>query len=88
MNTYTVMVDCVFYPKHGRSSALRRCAWEAPALRDEFHKFAGVVSTSDEFAEKTRAFVREKGLRILNEKPIVRNKDDRYVVDVYYTIGW
>ena len=88
MNTYTVMIDGVFGVKGGRSMALRRCAWQAPDLHMEFKRFARDIVDTDDFREKTKAFIREKGLRIISEKPVVRTKDDRYVVDVYYTIGW
>lgn len=88
MNTYTVVVDGVFGVKGGRCMALRRCAWHAPALHMEFKRFARDATDTEDFGEKTKAFIREKGLRVISEKPVVRTMDDRYVVDVYYTIGW
>lgn len=88
MNTYTVLVDGIFGVKGGRSMALRKCAWESPALHMEFKRFVRNVVDHNDFSEKTKAFVREKGLRVISEKPVVRTENDRYRVDVYYTIGW
>lgn len=89
MNTHTVVVEGVFGVKGCRSMAFRKCVNEHPLLRAEFMKnYFRSDMTTDEWSEANRKFIREKGLRILNEKPLVRTKDDRYVVDVYCTITW
>ena len=88
MNTFKITIENVFYIESARRWALRRCAWQARALYEEFHKFAGDIVSPTDLSEKAEAFVREKGLRIINEKPIARAEGDRYVVDVCYTIAW
>ncbi len=83
-----ILVEGLFGVKTGRSMALRRCVWNTPELRNEFRKTLTYTESHEEFDDKTQAFIREKGLRILSEKPIARVNGDRYVVDVYFTVGW
>ena len=88
MNTFKITIDHVVNVESGRKWALRRCAWQARALYDEFRKFAGDIVDSKDLAEKAEAFVREKGLRVIHEKPSARVYNDCYVVEVEYTIAW
>ena len=88
MKTFIVTIDGVFGVECARRLALRRCAWQAPNLHMEFKRFTRDVVNHEEFVEKIDVFVREKGLRIIAEKPVVKIRDDRYAVDVQYTIGW
>ena len=90
-NTYTVMIDGIYNTKMARSMALRKCAHEDPRLHCEFMDHVRdtlhTIST-DEYSRKVAEFIREKGLRIISEKPVARTKNDRYVVDVCFTIAW
>ena len=88
MNTFNVTLENEFFLSDARSRALRRCAYQAPMLRSEYNKEVGHCDSTEEWVAKTREFIRKKGLRIISEKPVVRTKDDRYVVDVYFTIAW
>jgi hypothetical protein len=88
MNTFKITINNVVNVESGRKWALRRCAWCARALYDEFHKFAGDIVDPKDLAEKAEAFAREKGLRVINEKPSACVYRDHYVVDVEYTIAW
>ena len=44
--------------------------------------------TTDEFDYELRKFIKDKGLRIISEKPVARAKDGNYVVEAYFTIAW
>ena len=88
MNTFNVILEDEHFIGGARTRALRRCAYQAGMLRSEYNKEVGHCDSTDEWVAKTREFIRKKGLRIISEKPVVRVKDDRYVVDVYFTIAW
>ena len=85
---YTALVDTVYSVEYGRRTALRRAVFNMRELYDEFRIFYPCREFSNEIVEKIQEFVRMKGLRIVAEKPVVRIKDDRYTVDVYYEITW
>ena len=87
-NIYETTVDRCYGVKHARSTALRRCVIEVNKLRDEFYKTVDPMASTEEFGKKLTDFVRSKGLRILDEKPIVRIVDDRYRVDVRFKVTW
>lgn len=90
-NTYTVLIDGCYGTKLARTMALRKCAHENPVLHREFMDCVWDSlhnMSTDEYSRRSAEFVREKGLRIISEKPVARIKDDRYVVDVYFTIAW
>lgn len=90
-NTCTVKVEAPYSVEYARRRALRRATSESPELDYDFMK---VVSdrlgsmTTDEFSYELRKFIKDKGLRIISEKPVARIKDGNYVVDVYFTIAW
>lgn len=87
-NIYETTVDSCYGVKLSRSTALRRCVIEVDNLRDEFYKTVGPMASTEEFRKKLTDFVRNKSLRILDEKPIVRIVDDRYRVDVRFKVTW
>ena len=87
--THIVIVDNVIGNKLGRKWALRNCVHEDLLLHSDFMtNYFRSGMTTDEYAEIISKFINEKGLRIVNEKPVPRMVDDRYAVDVYYTITW
>ena len=87
-NIYEVTIDSCYGVKLARSWALRRCALNVPSLRYDFNKSFDPNDSTEEFSKKLGDFVRSKGLRILDEKPIVRIVDDRYRVDVRFKVTW
>jgi hypothetical protein len=90
-NSWIIVVDGVCGLKSSRSRALRKCVSESPILHGEFmDRVRGTIMSmsTDEYSKQISDFIREKGLRIISEKPVARIKDDRYVVEVYFTIVW
>ena len=87
-NIYETTVNDCFGVKIARSHALRKCVIETSSLRDEFHNTVDLMASTEEFTSKLTDFIRSKGLRILDEKPIVRIVDDRYRVDVRFKVTW
>lgn len=89
-NTYNVMVEGIYGVRNARSFALRKCVHEHDILNHEFMRVTTDILklSTDEYIKRVGNFIREKGLRIISEKPVVRTKNDRYVVDVYFTIAW
>ena len=89
-NVYKVKIENYSGVKFARSRALRECVFNTPNLRNEFYKIWDPSGTTEheQFSEKVRKFISDKGLRILSEKPVARIKDDHYVVDVYFEVAW
>lgn len=87
-NIYEVTIDSCYGVKLARSMALRRCALEVPSLHYDFNKLFDPNDSTEEFSKKLTDFIRSKGLRILDEKPIVRIVNDRYRVDVRFKVTW
>lgn len=87
-NIYAIRIDRCFGVKNSRSMALRRCIIETPSLWNEFSKSYDCTASTEEIRERFRNFIRDKGLRILDEKPVVRIVDDKYRVDVYFKVTW
>ena len=90
-NTCTVKIESPYSVKYARSSALRKCTSESPELNYDFMKVVRdrlSSMTTDEFDYELRKFIKDKGLRIISEKPVARAKDGNYVVEVYFTIAW
>lgn len=87
-NIYEVTVYNCYGVKPARSMALRRCALEVPSLHYDFIKLFNPHDSTEEFSKKLTDFIRSKGLRILDEKPIVRIVNDRYRVDVRFKVTW
>ena len=89
VNTRLVIIEQVHNADYGRKWALNKCANEAPDLHAEFmKKYFRIDMTTEEYSEAVRKFIEEKKLRVIAEKPFVRLRSDRYVVDVHYTIVW
>ena len=87
-NVYKVKIENYSGVKLARSRALRECVFNTPSLKNEFYKIWDPSDTTEQFSEKLRKFINDNGLRILNEKPVVRIKDDHYAVDVYFEVTW
>ena len=88
-NTHTVCInDVVCDIEFNRTRALRRCVTDNPLLCSEFNKTLTHNENTTEFYNKLHEFIRKKKLHISSEKPVARIKNDRYVVDVYFTIAW
>jgi hypothetical protein len=89
MNTCTVVVEGLFGVRTARNIALKRCVFDHAQLYAEFmQKYFRIGMSTDEYTEAKRNFIKEKGLRIISEKPVARTEGDRYVVDVYFTVAW
>ena len=90
VNTYTAKVPGCYGVKLGRKTALQECVTNVPRVHDEFMQTIPDIMTMtyDEYGCRLEYFIKKKGLRILSEKPVARAENDRYIVDVYYTVTW
>ena len=87
-NIYEVKIERCFGVKIARSAALRKCVFNTPSLRSEFYSIVNFENSNEEFSKKLTDFIRNKGLRILDEKPVAHIVDGNYRVDVYFKVTW
>lgn len=75
-----------------RTSALKKCVLNVKSLKDEFYKSVDFSVFDPDFADKLNIrmfdFIKEKGLHIIDENPVVVIEDGRYEIVVNYIIGW
>ncbi len=91
MNKYSVVVEGIFGVKGVMELALHKCAHKAPSLHREWMDRYGdriCGMSTDEYRMNVDEFIKEKGLRVVDAKPVARVEGDRYVVDVYCTVAW
>ena len=76
----------------GRELAIRGCVIANSLLNHEFNStisdFERKFMPSDIWAGLIAEFAKKKGLRIIDEKPILRIEGNDYRVDIEYTITW
>lgn len=75
-----------------RTMALQRCVMNVTRLREEFYDSIdfSVIDPNwrDKFRLRMSDFIKEKGLRIIEEKPFVTVEDGKYEIAVTYMIAW
>ena len=88
-NTFVATVPACYGVKLARDTALRRCVVES-SLRRDFAKGRIPDEDLEHFSKRMSDFIRERGLIIVSEKPIVRIDEDRdrYTADVVFTVAW
>lgn len=76
----------------GRELAIRGCVIGHPVLNHEFNSaisdFERETMSSDIWAGLVTEFAKKKGLKIIDEKPILKIEGNDYRIDIEYTITW
>ena len=75
-----------------RNFALWHCVTDVDSLRKEFYSTITFSITDPDWRDKFSLclsdFIKNKGLCILTEKPVVIVKDGKYEIEVNYVVGW
>ena len=91
-NIFKTREPSFFGVRLGRELAIRGCVIGNSLLHHEFHNtisnFERKIMPSDIWAGLISEFAKKKGLRIIDEKPILKIEGNDYRVDIEYTITW
>lgn len=92
-NTACINLEIVYRDvEANRNFALRQCVTDVDRLRKEFYSTITFSITDPDWRDKFSLclsdFIKNKGLWILTEKPVVIVKDGKYEIEVNYVVGW
>lgn len=86
-NRFVVDVPSCYGVRLARTTALRECVMHSRLFK-EFSKGYQDGEDLDRFSERMDDFIRERNVRIIDEKIVGRIDGDRYRTDVEFVVTW
>ena len=86
-NRFVVDVPSCYGVRLARETALRECVMNS-ALYLDFRKTRRDDENTDEFIQRMNDFIRDRNVRIVDEKVHGRIDGDRYRTDVEFVVTW
>lgn len=86
-NRHVVTVPSCYGVRLARETALRECVMHSSLYLD-FRKTHRKGETLDEFTQRMDDFIRDRNVRVIDEKIHGRIDGDRYKTEVTFTVTW